>query len=144
MHDLASMGDQLKVYFSGYKEYLNLLLEALKSTSSTATPSTPTTTTTSSSSPTPATPTTTTPSKEAENDKKEESNDDEGPDAPIVELENFQLWNDFHQFGTEMVITKTGRYVSILILMIYPKSFFFRFFCKVNVVLVLVSECVLS
>ena len=42
-------------------------------------------------------------------DKKMDNGDDEGPDNPCVELENFQLWNDFHQFGTEMVITKTGR-----------------------------------
>ena len=46
---------------------------------------------------------------EPTDDKKMENGDDEGPDNPCVELENFQLWNDFHQFGTEMVITKTGR-----------------------------------
>ena len=106
-------------------------------------PTTPTTTTTatSSSSPTPVTTTTTTPSKETtENDKKEEPNDDEGPDAPIVELENFQLWSDFHQFGTEMVITKTGRFVLIYFnINVLPKIFFSQFFFDRKVVLVLVS-----
>ena len=36
--------------------------------------------------------------------------DDDGkPDDPKVELENSDLWRKFHDIGTEMVITKTGR-----------------------------------
>ena len=36
--------------------------------------------------------------------------DDDGkPDDPKVELENRDLWQKFHDIGTEMVITKTGR-----------------------------------
>lgn len=31
------------------------------------------------------------------------------PDDPKAELENKNLWGQFHQIGTEMVITKTGR-----------------------------------
>merc|ERR1712136_242684 len=31
------------------------------------------------------------------------------PDDPKAELENKNLWDQFHQIGTEMVITKTGR-----------------------------------
>lgn len=31
------------------------------------------------------------------------------PDDPVVELENKDLWTQFHKIGTEMVITKTGR-----------------------------------
>jgi len=31
------------------------------------------------------------------------------PDDPKAELENKNLWSQFHQIGTEMVITKTGR-----------------------------------
>lgn len=27
-----------------------------------------------------------------------------------IELENSSMWSKFHQFGTEMIITKTGRY----------------------------------
>ena len=79
------------------------------STAPTTTASTPTTVT-ASSSPTPVTTSATTPTSKTDGDeKKEDPQDDEGPDSPVVELENFQLWNDFHQFGTEMVITKTGR-----------------------------------
>ena len=73
-------------------------------TTAPATPSTPTPVTT------PSQPTGQKETKEEEKDNQEQA-DDEGPDNPVVELENFQLWNDFHQFGTEMVITKTGRYV---------------------------------
>ena len=36
----------------------------------------------------------------------EESSD---PDDPKAELENNGLWEQFHNIGTEMVITKTGR-----------------------------------
>ena len=36
-------------------------------------------------------------------------NDPGDPDEPKVELENFDLWEQFHGLGTEMVITKTGR-----------------------------------
>ena len=36
-------------------------------------------------------------------------NDPGEPDEPKVELENFDLWDQFHRLGTEMVITKTGR-----------------------------------
>lgn len=32
-------------------------------------------------------------------------------DDPKVELEGKELWDTFHQFGCEMVITKSGRYV---------------------------------
>ena len=37
--------------------------------------------------------------------------DDGEPDDPQVELENRGLWEQFHCRGTEMVITKTGRYL---------------------------------
>jgi hypothetical protein len=30
-------------------------------------------------------------------------------DDPKVELEGVELWEQFHRFGTEMVITKSGR-----------------------------------
>ena len=36
-------------------------------------------------------------------------NDNGEPDSPKVELENQDLWEQFHNIGTEMVITKTGR-----------------------------------
>ena len=36
--------------------------------------------------------------------------DDNEPDDPKVELDNVKLWQEFHKRGTEMVITKTGRY----------------------------------
>lgn len=29
-----------------------------------------------------------------------------------VKLQNKELWSEFHQIGTEMIITKSGRYVS--------------------------------
>lgn len=35
--------------------------------------------------------------------------EDNEPDDPKVELENKELWQEFHRRGTEMVITKTGR-----------------------------------
>lgn len=31
------------------------------------------------------------------------------PDDPKAELDNKELWDQFHHIGTEMVITKTGR-----------------------------------
>ncbi|XP_076801840.1 uncharacterized protein LOC143446191 isoform X2 [Clavelina lepadiformis] len=34
---------------------------------------------------------------------------DNEPDDPQVDLENMELWEQFHRRGTEMVITKTGR-----------------------------------
>ena len=38
--------------------------------------------------------------------------DDDGvTDDPKVELDAKELWDQFHGFGTEMVITKSGRYV---------------------------------
>ena len=49
--------------------------------------------------------------KKVENKKIDHDEDDDGPDDAKVELENMDLWDSFHQFGTEMVITKTGRYV---------------------------------
>ena len=33
------------------------------------------------------------------------------PDDPKAELDNKDLWDQFHHIGTEMVITKTGRLV---------------------------------
>lgn len=36
----------------------------------------------------------------------------EGSDDGQVELESMDLWEQFHDIGTEMVITKCGRYVS--------------------------------
>ena len=33
-------------------------------------------------------------------------------DDPKVELEGRELWEQFHEIGTEMVITKSGRYVA--------------------------------
>ena len=47
--------------------------------------------------------------KKVENKKIDHDEDDDGPDDAKVELENMDLWDSFHQFGTEMVITKTGR-----------------------------------
>jgi hypothetical protein len=38
--------------------------------------------------------------------------DDGIQDDPKVELETKDLWEQFHGFGTEMVITKSGRLVS--------------------------------
>nr|BAE06821.1 T-box transcription factor protein [Ciona intestinalis] len=35
--------------------------------------------------------------------------DDNEPDDPQVDLDNMELWEQFHRRGTEMVITKTGR-----------------------------------
>lgn len=35
------------------------------------------------------------------------------PDDPQVDLDNKELWEEFHRIGTEMVITKTGRLVRI-------------------------------
>ena len=35
--------------------------------------------------------------------------DDNVQDDPKVNLEAKELWEQFHKFGTEMVITKTGR-----------------------------------
>merc|ERR1712130_79748 len=36
-------------------------------------------------------------------------NDNGEPDEPSAQLDNKQLWDEFAQIGTEMVITKTGR-----------------------------------
>ena len=36
-------------------------------------------------------------------------NDSAEPDDPKAELDNKDLWDQFHHIGTEMVITKTGR-----------------------------------
>jgi hypothetical protein len=36
--------------------------------------------------------------------------DDNVQDDPKVTLEHKELWEQFHKYGTEMVITKTGRY----------------------------------
>ena len=44
-------------------------------------------------------------------DKLQDHHDDGEPDDPKVELENQDLWQKFHDIGTEMVITKTGRSV---------------------------------
>ena len=35
--------------------------------------------------------------------------DENVQDDPKVTLESKELWEEFHKFGTEMVITKTGR-----------------------------------
>ena len=35
-------------------------------------------------------------------------------DDPKVDLEGKDLWDQFHGFGTEMVITKSGRYVEMV------------------------------
>ena len=37
--------------------------------------------------------------------------DDGVTDDPKVTLESKDLWSQFHMYGTEMVITKSGRYV---------------------------------
>ena len=36
--------------------------------------------------------------------------EDNVQDDPKVNLEHKELWEQFHKYGTEMVITKTGRY----------------------------------
>ena len=36
--------------------------------------------------------------------------DDNVQDDPKVTLEHKELWEQFHKYGTEMVITKSGRY----------------------------------
>ena len=38
-----------------------------------------------------------------------DENDNGEPDEPSAQLDNKQLWDEFAQIGTEMVITKTGR-----------------------------------
>ena len=38
-----------------------------------------------------------------------EDNDNEVDDDPTVSLEAKELWTQFHNIGTEMVITKSGR-----------------------------------
>lgn len=48
------------------------------------------------------------------------------PEEPCVELVESHLWRRFHSYGTEMVITKSGRYVifgSYILLLRYPISF---------------------
>ena len=37
--------------------------------------------------------------------------EDTHADDPQVELESRPLWEEFHNFGTEMVITKSGRLI---------------------------------
>lgn len=43
------------------------------------------------------------------------------PSLPGVEakLENNELWQQFHHIGTEMIITKSGRYVGPIICLVY-------------------------
>lgn len=51
---------------------------------------------------------------------------DEVEDDPKVELESKELWEKFHAMETEMVITKSGRYLALLnfymvtLLLMYP------------------------
>lgn len=40
-------------------------------------------------------------------------------DDPKVELDSKDLWDQFHKIGTEMVITKSGRYKQIHIYLYY-------------------------
>ncbi|KAF7687642.1 T-box transcription factor TBX3 isoform X2 [Silurus meridionalis] len=40
---------------------------------------------------------------------EEEDEEDEEDEEPVVHLEGMELWRQFHQIGTEMVITKSGR-----------------------------------
>ena len=40
--------------------------------------------------------------------------DSDVSDDPKIELEGKELWDRFHQLGTEMVITKSGRLVTLL------------------------------
>lgn len=40
--------------------------------------------------------------------------EEELDDDPKVTLDSKNLWNEFHKMGTEMVITKSGRYVAKL------------------------------
>lgn len=40
-----------------------------------------------------------------------------------VELEMKQLWNEFNQFSTEMIVTKAGRYVQQFHLKIHQVNF---------------------
>ncbi|XP_060763993.1 T-box transcription factor TBX3 [Neoarius graeffei] len=42
-------------------------------------------------------------------EKEEEEDEDEEDEEPVVHLEGMELWRKFHQIGTEMVITKSGR-----------------------------------
>ncbi|KAI5091319.1 T-box 2a isoform X1 [Silurus meridionalis] len=39
---------------------------------------------------------------------EEEDEEDEEDEEPVVHLEGMELWRQFHQIGTEMVITKSG------------------------------------
>lgn len=41
--------------------------------------------------------------------QQDENEDDHEPDDATIELEHKDLWEKFHEIGTEMVITKTGR-----------------------------------
>ena len=50
------------------------------------------------------------------------------PDEPKVELENKGLWDAFSAIGTEMVITKTGRYV-----LKFHKKYFLLFFGNLSI-----------
>ena len=35
-------------------------------------------------------------------------------EEPAVKLESLELWEQFHQLGTEMVITKSGRWEDVM------------------------------
>jgi len=48
--------------------------------------------------------------------------DDNVQDDPKVTLEHKELWEQFHKYGTEMVITKTGRYDYIFLQLSYRLS----------------------
>ena len=39
-----------------------------------------------------------------------------GSEDPAVKLESSQLWEEFHHIGTEMVITKSGRWVVVVVM----------------------------
>ena len=44
-----------------------------------------------------------------------DTTDDIVQDHPSAELETLGLWDQFHRLGTEMVITKSGRYVCLFV-----------------------------
>ena len=50
------------------------------------------------------------------NSSTQQKEDNKSKDDPSVELESRPLWEEFHNFGTEMVITKTGRFVLLYIM----------------------------
>lgn len=54
-------------------------------------------------------------------------------DDPKVELEGKDLWDQFHKIGTEMVITKSGRYVPVVfILEIFFTNFYYLILLSVR------------